>query len=75
MTAAAVAVPDGPDTKNGYMFVYVNIPLLAIATVVVGFRVWWRCFKMSGGALNRADICVVICLVICYLYGYAFVCH
>jgi hypothetical protein len=42
----------------------VNIPLLVIATVIVGFRVWWRCIKNGGNALNKADICVVVCLVI-----------
>ena len=59
-----VIIPNGPDTKEGHTFVYVNIPLLATATVIVAFRVWWRCIKNGGGALNKADICVVICLVI-----------
>lgn len=59
-----VIIPNGPDTKEGHTFVYVNIPLLSIATIIVGFRVWWRCIKNGGGALNKADICVVICLVI-----------
>ncbi|UKZ82816.1 hypothetical protein TrVFT333_010614 [Trichoderma virens FT-333] len=63
MTTTASAVPNGPDTKNGYTFIYVNIPLLVIATLIVGFRVWWRCIKIGGGALNKADICVVICLI------------
>jgi hypothetical protein len=62
-TAPAAAVPSGPDTKEGYTFVYVNIPLLVVCAAIVGFRVWWRCIKNSGGALNRADICVVVCLV------------
>jgi hypothetical protein len=68
MTTTASAVPNGPDTKNGYTFIYVNIPLLVIATLIVGFRVWWRCIKIGGGALNKADICVVICLVILRLF-------
>lgn len=68
MTATPVTVPNGPDTKNGYTFIYVNIPLLVLATVIVGFRVWWRCIKNGGGALNKADVCVVICLVICRLH-------
>ena len=63
MTATAASVPNGPDTKNGYTFLYVNIPLLAVAICIVGFRVWWRCIKNSGGTLNKADVCVVICLV------------
>ncbi|RFU26142.1 hypothetical protein B7463_g10198, partial [Scytalidium lignicola] len=64
MTAAlATSLPSGPDTKDGYTFLYVNIPLLVLATVIVGFRVWWRCVRNGGGALNKADICVVICLV------------
>ncbi|KAL7928134.1 hypothetical protein V8C35DRAFT_318826 [Trichoderma chlorosporum] len=63
MTAEAVTVPNGPDTKNGHTFIYVNIPLLALATVIVGFRVWWRVIKNGGGALNKADVCVVICLI------------
>ncbi|UKZ53210.1 hypothetical protein TrVGV298_007002 [Trichoderma virens] len=62
MTATAITVPNGPDTKNGYIFIYANIPLLVIATAIVGFRVWWRCVKNGGGGLNKADICVVICL-------------
>ncbi|PTB64965.1 putative PTH11-typeG-protein-coupled receptor [Trichoderma citrinoviride] len=63
MTATAASVPNGPDTKNGYAFLYVNIPLLAVAICIVGFRVWWRCIKNSGGTLNKADVCVVICLI------------
>lgn len=64
MTAAiSTDVPNGPDTKNGYTFVYLNIPLLVISAAIVGFRVWWRCIRNGGGALNKADICVVICLV------------
>lgn len=64
MTTPAVTVPNGPDTKNGYTFIYVNIPLLVLATGIVGFRVWWRCIKNGGSALNKADVCVVTCLVI-----------
>lgn len=63
MATAKVVVPHGPDTKNGNIFLYVNIPLLVVATSIVCFRVWWRCFKNSHGTLNKADICVVICLV------------
>lgn len=63
MAATEIVVPNGPDTKNGYTFLYVNIPLLVVAAAIVGFRVWWRCFKNGLGPLNKADICVVICLV------------
>ncbi|PON20313.1 integral membrane protein [Trichoderma gamsii] len=63
MATTKVIVPNGPDTKNGNTFLYVNIPLLVIATGIVCFRVWWRCFKNGYGALNKADICVVICLI------------
>lgn len=63
MATTKVVVPNGPDTKNGNTFLYVNIPLLVVATGIVCFRVWWRCFKNGYGALNKADICVVICLV------------
>lgn len=67
---AKIAVPNGPDTKNGYTFLYVNIPLLAVTTGIVCFRVWWRCFKNGYGALNKADICVITGLVSldCELY-------
>jgi hypothetical protein len=57
------AVPNGPDTKNGYTFLYLNIPLVFISAVIIAFRVWWRCIRNGGGALNKSDICVVICLV------------
>lgn len=60
---AGVVIPSGPDTKQGHNFVYVNIPLLAVSIAVVAFRVWWRVIKKGGGALNRADICVLICTV------------
>ncbi|KAH8802593.1 putative PTH11-typeG-protein-coupled receptor [Xylogone sp. PMI_703] len=64
MTAAlATPLPSGPDTKNGNTFLYVNIPLLVAAVLIVGFRVWWRCIRNGGGALNKADICVVVCLI------------
>jgi hypothetical protein len=66
MTAA---VPSGPDTKNGNTFVYLNIPLLVISAIIVGYRIWWRCIKNGSGALNKADICVIICLVIALLPG------
>ena len=65
-TALPTAVPNGPETKNGYTFVYLNIPLMVISAVIVGFRVWWRCIR-NGGALNKADICVLICLVMVLL--------
>lgn len=67
--ALPVAVPSGPDTKHGNTFVYLNIPLLAISAAIVGFRVWWRCIRNGGGALNKSDICVVICSVIALLCG------
>ncbi|KFY32704.1 hypothetical protein V495_08825 [Pseudogymnoascus sp. VKM F-4514 (FW-929)] len=57
------AVPNGPDTKNGYTFLYLNIPLVFISAVIIAFRVWWRCIRNGGGALNKSDICVVICLI------------
>ncbi|OBT58914.1 hypothetical protein VE04_00582 [Pseudogymnoascus sp. 24MN13] len=60
MTAA---VPSGPDTKNGNTFVYLNIPLLFLSAIIVGYRVWWRCIRNGSGALNKADICVIICLI------------
>lgn len=63
MATTKIHVPNGPDTKNGYTFLYVNIPLLAVAASIVCFRVWWRCFKNGLGPLNKADVCVVICLV------------
>ncbi|KAH8129490.1 hypothetical protein ACSS6W_009973 [Trichoderma asperelloides] len=62
-TAAKVSVPNGPDTKNGNTFLYVNIPLLAAAASIVCFRVWWRCFKNGYSGLNKADICVVTGLI------------
>ncbi|PTB77132.1 hypothetical protein M440DRAFT_1401464 [Trichoderma longibrachiatum ATCC 18648] len=63
MTATAITVPDGPDTKNGYTFLFVNIPLLVVAICIVGFRVWWRCIKNGGRTFNKADVCVLICLI------------
>ncbi|TFB01317.1 hypothetical protein CCMA1212_007082, partial [Trichoderma ghanense] len=62
VTATAITVANGPDTKNGYTFLYVNIPLLVFAICIVGFGVWWRCIKNGGDAFNKADVCVVICL-------------
>lgn len=53
-------IPNTPETKEGYNFLYANIPLLAFSVVVVAFRVWWRCIKHNAGRLNRADICVVV---------------
>lgn len=70
--ALPIAVPNGPDTKHGYTFVYLNIPLLVLSAVIVGFRVWWRCIRNSGGTLNKADICVIISLVITLLRGLSF---
>ena len=61
--ATEPVIPNTPDTMQGYNFVYANIPLLVFCAGIVGFRVWWRCIKHNGGALNRADICVVIALV------------
>ena len=51
----AVVIPHGPDTKQGYNFVYVNLPLLALSIAVVAFRVWWRVIKNGGGALNKVS--------------------
>lgn len=56
-------IPNTPDTKEGWNFLYSNIPLLVFSAIVVAFRVWWRCIKHNAGTLNRADICVVIGLV------------
>lgn len=61
--ATAPTIPNTPDTMQGYTFVYANSPLLVFCAAIVSFRVWWRCIKHNGGALNRADICVVIALV------------
>ncbi|ETR97642.1 hypothetical protein M419DRAFT_12444 [Trichoderma reesei RUT C-30] len=55
MTATAISVPNGSDTKNGYTFLYVNIPLLVVAICIVGFRIWWRCIKNGGRTFNKAD--------------------
>ncbi|KAH0492027.1 hypothetical protein TgHK011_003424 [Trichoderma gracile] len=63
MTATAITVPNGPDTKNGNTFLFVNIPLLVVAICIVAFRVWWRCIKNGGGTFNKADVCVAICLI------------
>lgn len=59
-TAPATTPPDDT-TKDGYIFLYVHIPMLALATAIVGFRVWWR--FVNKGSLNRADVCIVISLV------------
>ncbi|KFZ04994.1 hypothetical protein V501_08773 [Pseudogymnoascus sp. VKM F-4519 (FW-2642)] len=62
-TVPTSAVPSGPDTKNGNTLVYLNIPLLFLSAIIVGYRVWWRCIRNGSGALNKADICVIICLI------------
>ncbi|TQV97232.1 integral membrane protein [Cordyceps javanica] len=62
-TSEGLHIPNTPDTKEGWNFLYANIPLLVLSAGVVAFRVWWRCIKHNAGTLNRADICVVIGLV------------
>ena len=56
-----MAAIDISDTKQGHNFLYVNIPLVILATALVAFRVWWRFVK--NVSLNKADTVVVICLV------------
>ncbi|KFY29736.1 hypothetical protein V494_08502 [Pseudogymnoascus sp. VKM F-4513 (FW-928)] len=34
------AVPNGPDTKNGYTFLYLNIPLVFVSAAIIGFRIF-----------------------------------
>lgn len=62
-TPAALHIPDTPDTKEGWNYLYSNIPLLVLCAIVVAFRVWWRCIKHNAGKLNRADVCVVVGLI------------
>ncbi|KAJ3496443.1 hypothetical protein NLG97_g2663 [Lecanicillium saksenae] len=59
----ALHIPNTSDTKEGWNFLYANIPLLIFCAIVVAFRVWWRCIKHNAGTLNRADVCVVIGLI------------
>ncbi|EGX92055.1 integral membrane protein [Cordyceps militaris CM01] len=63
-TRAELHVPDTADTKEGWSYLYANIPLLVVCAAVVAFRVWWRCIKHHARRLTCADVCCVVGLVL-----------
>lgn len=57
----STTMADNAGTLMGYTFITLGIPLLLIAALMVGFRLWWRI--CTTDRIGKADVCIIAALV------------